>query len=266
MAGRAFREEDAAGAPPTAVVSQQFARKFLPGVNPLGHHIRVFNDDGAIEIVGVAKDLSESGLIRPPIPVMYVPVKQANISGIRASHTYYPMSWVIRASDTGPEMVRQIREALRAVDSRQPVSAFATMDDVKGAAMSDQAFQMTLLTLLAAVGLVLATAGIYGLIAYSVAQRTREFGIRMALGASRDRILRGVLLQGLTLGAIGVAVGLAAAAVLTRTLNTFVYGVSTLDTPTFAGVSLLLLGVAALASVVPAMRAVRLNPTSALRD
>jgi len=266
VAGRGFREEDSAGAPPIAVVSQQFARKFLPGVNPLGHHIRVFKDDGAIEIVGVAKDLSESGLVRPPIPVMYIPIKQANITGVRTSHTYFAMSWVVRASDTGPEMVRQIREALRVVDPKQPVSSFATMEDVKAGAMSDQTFQMTLLAVLAGVGLVLATAGIYGLIAYSVAQRTREFGIRMALGASRDRIVAAVLRQGLALGAIGVGVGLAAAVLLTRALEKFVYGVSTLDPATFAAVSVLLILVAAIASVVPAWRAVVLNPTTALRD
>jgi putative ABC transport system permease protein len=266
VSGRGFREEDDAGAPPIAVVSQQFARKFLKGVNPLGHHIRVFKDDGAIEIVGVAKDLSESGLVEPPIPVMYIPIRQANIAGVRASHTYYAMSWVVRASDTGPEMVRQIRDALRAVDSRQPVSAFVTMEDVKAGAMSDQTFQMTLLAVLAGVGLVLATAGIYGLIAYSVAQRTREFGIRMALGAPLDRIVRAVLLEGVTLGAIGVAVGLAGAVVMMRALDKFVYGISTLDPATFAAVSVLLIAVAAVASVVPAWRAVRLNPTAALRD
>jgi len=266
LAGRGFRDEDDASAPPVAVVSQQFARKFLKGADPIGRHIRVFKDDGAIEIVGVARDLSESGLVEPPIPVMYVPVKQANISGIRASHTYYAMSWVVRASDTGPAMARQIRDALRLVDSRQPVSAFVTMEDVKADAMSDQTFQMMLLSVLAGVGLVLATAGIYGLIAYSVAQRTREFGIRMALGASRDRILRGVLLQGLTFGIIGVVVGLAGAVAFTRTLKTFVYGISTLDSVTFTAVGLLLLAVAIVASIVPALRAVRLNPTTALRQ
>ena len=266
VSGRAFRETDRAGAPPVAVVSQQFARKFLKGADPIGHHIRVFKEDGAIEIVGVAKDLSESGLVQPPIPVMYVPVTQANIAGIRASHTYYAMSWVVRANNTGTETIRQIREQLRAVDPKQPVSAFVTMDDVKADAMSDQTFQMTLLTVLAGVGLILATAGIYGLIAYSVAQRTREFGIRMALGAPRDRIVRAVLLQGATLGAAGVVVGLAGAFALTRTLRNFVYGVSTLDPATFAAVSVLLVIVASVASVAPALRAIRLNPTTALRE
>ena len=266
VAGRGFEERDRAGAPPVAVVSQQFARKFLKGVDPIGHHIRVFPTDGAIEIVGVAKDLSEGGLVEPPIPVMYVPVAQANIAGVRASHTYYPMSWVVRAADVGPEMIRRIRDALHAVDPKQPVSAFITMEDVKAESMSDQSFQMMLLGVLAAVGLTLAAAGIYGLIAYSVAQRTREFGIRMALGATRDRIVRAVLLQGAAIGLVGVLVGVAGALAFTRTLQKFIYGVSPLDPVTFAAVSLLLVVVASVASVVPALRAVRLNPVAALRD
>jgi ABC-type antimicrobial peptide transport system permease subunit len=125
---------------------------------------------------------------------------------------------------------------------------------------------MMLLGVLGGVGLVLATAGIYGLIAYSVAQRTREVGIRMALGATRERIVRAVLFQGATIGIIGVGVGLAGALVFTRTLQNFVYGVSTLDPATIAAVSVLLVVVAAIASVVPALRAVRLNPVAALRE
>jgi putative ABC transport system permease protein len=266
VSGRGFEERDRAGAAPVAVVSEQFARKFLKGVDPIGHHVRVFQNDGAIEIVGVAKDLSEGGLVEPPIPVMYVPIAQANIAGVRASHTYYPMSWVVRAASIGPEMIRRIRDALRAVDPKQPVSAFITMDEVKAESMSDQTFQMVLLGVLAAVGLALAAAGIYGLIAYSVAQRTREFGIRMALGATRDRIVRAVLLQGATIGLLGVTVGTAGALAFTRTLQKFVYGVSPVDPATFMSVSVLLVVVASIASVVPAVRAVRLNPVAALRE
>jgi putative ABC transport system permease protein len=266
VSGRGFQERDRAGAPAIAVVSEQFARKFLKGVDPLGHHIRVFQTDGSIEIVGVAKDLSESGLVEPPIPVMYIPVSQANIAGIRASHTYYAMSWVVRANNIGPDLMRGIRDELRAIDSRQPVSAFVTMEEVKAEAMSNQTFQMTLLGVLAGVGLVLATAGIYGLIAYSVAQRTREFGIRIALGATRDRIVRTVLLQGAAIGFIGVAVGLAGAVLFMRALQDFVYGVSPLDPATFAAVGVLLILVASIASVVPALRAARLSPVAALRE
>src|SRR5207248_460964 len=115
---------------------------------------------------------------------------------IRTSHTYFPMSWVVRSSNTGPDAVRQIREAVRLVDSKQPFSSFVTMEEIKATTMSSQRFQMTLLALFGGIGLLLATAGIYGLIAYSVAQRTRELGIRIALGASRGRIVRSVVRQG----------------------------------------------------------------------
>jgi ABC-type antimicrobial peptide transport system permease subunit len=140
------------------------------------------------------------------------------------------------------------------------------MEDVKALAMEAETFQMTLATTFAVLGLVLAAAGIYGLIAYSVAQRTREFGIRMTLGATRRRILAGVVRQGALLAVAGVLVGVVAAAILTRTLQQFVFGVSTLDVATFVAVGLLLVLVAVAASVVPAMRAVRLNPLSALRE
>ena len=265
VSGRGFEASDRAGSPPVAVVSEQFARRYLKGANPIGHHIRIFAPE-SLEIVGVAKDLREGGLIGPLLPVMYVPVAQAAIAGIRASHTYFPMHWVVRTSDTGPETVRQIREAVRTIDPKQPFSAFVTMDDVKSGAMTNQTFQMTLLTAFAVFGLLLATAGIYGLIAYSVAQRRREFGIRIALGASRYRILRSVVREGAMLGVIGVAAGLVAAFALTRTLQRFVYGVSTLDPLTFASVGALLIVVAVVATLIPALRAVRLSPTAALRE
>jgi predicted permease len=265
VSGRGFEASDRAGSPPVAVVSEQFARRYLKGANPIGRHIRIFATE-SLEIVGVAKDLREGGLIGPLLPVMYVPVAQAALAGIRASHTYFPMHWVVRTSDIGPETVRQIREAVRTIDPKQPFSAFVTMDDVKSGAMANQTFQMTLLTAFAVFGLLLATAGIYGLIAYSVAQRRREFGIRIALGASRERILRSVVREGVILGVIGVAAGLVAAFALTRTLQRFVYGVSTLDPLTFASVGALLIVVALAASLVPAIRAVRLSPTEALRE
>jgi putative ABC transport system permease protein len=201
-----------------------------------------------------------------PIPLMYVPVTQANIAGIRASHTYFPMSWVVRTATPGPELIGAIRKAMRATDPQQPFSSFATMEDVKSGSMATQTFQMRLLTGLAGVGLLLAFAGIYGLIAYMVAERGREFGIRMALGATRRRILQHVLRQGAMLASIGVLIGTAAALALNRTLQDFVYGVSTVDPFTFIVVGVLLIGTAGVASLVPALRTVRLNPVTALRE
>jgi putative ABC transport system permease protein len=266
VAGRGFNSGDRAGAPPITIVNEEFGRRFLKATNPIGHHVRVFRDDGAIEIVGVAKNLREGRLTGRPIPLMYVPVEQANIAGIRASHTYFPMSWVVRTTGTTAGMIRGIRDAMRATDAKQPFSAFATMDEVKAASMSDQTFQMTLLSGLAAIGLLLAFAGIYGLMAYMVAQRSREFGIRLALGASRSRILKNVLRQGIMLASIGAAVGAIAALAVNRSLQNFVYGVGTTDPITYASVALLLIATAALASLVPALRAVRLNPVAALRE
>jgi putative ABC transport system permease protein len=266
VAGRGFDEGDRGGASPVAVVNEQFARKYLKGVTPIGHHIRVFRTDMTMEIVGVARDVREQGLVGVLPAVMYVPVGQANVSGMKASHTYYPMNWVVRAGNSGPEMTRQIAEAMRSLDPKQPFSAFTTMDDVKEHFVEDQRFQMTLLGSFGIIGLLLASAGIYGLVAFSVAERTREFGIRMALGAGRDRILWSVLWQGALLASIGVAIGLVLAGAATRLLRDFVYGVSTLDPLTFVTVAVLLIAIAALASLVPALRAVRLNPVSALRQ
>jgi putative ABC transport system permease protein len=195
-----------------------------------------------------------------------VPVAQTHSTAIRTTHGYFPVSWVIRADNAGAALRRQIEEEIRAIDSRQPFSAFRTMEETKMRAMAVERFQMTLLGAFAVIGLLLATAGIYGLVAYSVNQRTREFGIRMALGATGQSILRSVLAQGTVLAVVGVVVGTIAAAFATRVLQTFVWEISTLDATTYVVVAVLLIVVAAIASLVPALRAVRLNPVTALRE
>jgi putative ABC transport system permease protein len=265
VAGRGFRDSDRAGGPPIAVVNESFAKKFLAGVPALGQHLRVFDTDGAIEVVGIARDVREAGLVGPIQPVMYVPVLQANPAGVHASHTYFQMSWVVRADTPGPALERQMREALRSLDPKQPFSSFRTMEEIKGTAVADQRFQMTLLAVFAGIGLLLATAGVYGLVSYSAAQRTREFGIRMALGAPRGLILGSVVRSGASLALIGVALGIAGSIALRRVLAGFVWGISPLDGTTFVIVTLLLVGVTVVASLVPALRSVRLNPVTALR-
>ena len=133
MSGRSFSDADAAGAPPVAVVNQEFERRFYGSASAIGRRIRVFDSDGSIEIVGVFKNVREQGLVGRQIPVMYVPIAQANPTGVRASHLYFPMCWVVRTSTTGAAVERDMREALRAVDPKQPVSAFRTMEQVKDA-------------------------------------------------------------------------------------------------------------------------------------
>jgi putative ABC transport system permease protein len=266
VAGRGFAEGDRAGAPSIAVVNESFVRRYLPGTTGLGHHLRVFDSDAPMEIVGIARDVAEGGLRTPAPPLMYVPVTQANVAGIRASHTYFPMSWVVRTIAPGAELQRRMREAIRTLDPQQPFSAFRTMDDVKGAAFASEQRQMAIVSLFAAAGLLLAAAGVYGLIAYSIAQRTRELGIRIALGATPGTIVRAVVWHGARLAFAGIAIGAAAAIALARTLEGFVWGVSTLDPLTFAVVPVVLLAIAAIASFVPALRATRLNPLTAIRE
>jgi predicted permease len=266
VAGRGITDADRAGAPPVVVVSEEFARRFFKGSTALGRHVRVFDADGSMEIVGIVKDLKEGGLKGRPIPVMYVPMAQAHAAAIRTTHSYFQVSWVVRADDPGPALVRQIEESIRTLDPRQPFSSFRTMDQVKSQAVATERFQMTLLTTFAGIGLLLAAAGVYGLLAYTVAQRTREFGIRLALGASRTRLLRSVVWGGAALALIGIALGTVAALAATRTLQNFVWHVSTVDPVTYITVAVVLVVVAGAASVVPALRAVRLNPTTALRE
>ena len=266
VAGRGLNERDTAAAPRVAVVSEQFARQHYPGTNPIGQQFTVFKADGPIEIVGIARDLREAGLTGPVPAVMYVPVAQAGDAGVGATHMYFPVSWVVKTSALTPELSARIRDELRSIAPRQPVTAVRSMDDVKTRAMATETFQMTLLTLFGAIGLLLAAAGIYGLIAYSVSQRAREFGIRMALGASRGVILASVLKQGAILAATGVAGGILASFALTRSLQAFVFDVSTLDPQTFAIVGLVLIAVAVAASFLPAVRATRLDPVATLRQ
>ena len=266
VAGRGFLPTDRAGAPPVAVVSEEFARRFFDRQSPIGHHIRVFEADGSMQIVGVANDLKEGGLKRAPLPVMYVPAAQTHERAIRTTHSYFQVSWVVRADHPGPALVRQVEEEIRQLDPKQPFSAFRTMPEVKSRAIATERFQMSLLAGFAAVGLLLAAAGIYGLLAYSVVQRTREFGIRVALGATRQQILISVVRSGAILAGIGIMIGAAAALALTRTLQNFVWGVSTLDPLTFGSVAVVLIAVSMVASMIPALRAVRLDPVSALRE
>ena len=264
--GRAFNDRDGRGAPRVAIVSEQFARRYYPDANPIGRQVVLFEADGPIEIVGIVKDLRDGGLTGRVPAVMYVPVTQASDAAIRTSHLYFQASWVVRTAGTSPGLRERITEELRAIDPRQPITAFRSIDEVKARAMQTESFQMTLLSVFAAIGLSLAAAGIYGLVAYSVAQRTREIGIRMAMGASRRRILISVLRQGTILSVIGVLVGSVMAAAVMRTLRSFVFGVSTLDPATLVVVAAVLIVVAVIASVVPALRALRLNPVAALRQ
>jgi predicted permease len=264
--GRAFDDRDTAGAPHVAVVNEAFVRKFFRGQNPLRHRMIVLEEDPPMEIVGVAQDVREAGLVGPAVALMYVPVAQTSGEALAISNSYFPVSWVVRSSTAGPQLMNGIREEMHALDPGQPISRFRSMEEIKAAQFQAERFQMTLLVLLAGIGLLLAAAGIYGLIAYSVSQRTREFGIRIALGARPAGILRSIVAQGALLALTGVVIGIATAVAGARMIQSFLFDVSTKDPLTFAAVGGLLILVAVVASLVPALRAVRLNPVAALRE
>jgi len=256
LAGREFSERDDAQAPKVVMVNQTLARRFWPNENPIGKHILVGRGPMPSEVIGVLGDVRNASLAADVSPEIYLPFPQL---------PWASMNLVVRTESDPHSFTEAVRQRVLAVDKDQPVTAVAAMEEVMEQAAAQPRFTAWLLGALAAMALVLAVVGIYGAIAYSVAERTQEMGVRLALGAGRADILRLVLRQGLLLALSGTAVGLAASFGLTRLLESQVYRVSVTDPFTFAGCALLFAAVAALASYLPARRAMRVDPMAALR-
>jgi putative ABC transport system permease protein len=261
-AGRIFNTQELAEEKHVAIINQAFAEKYLHGVNPLGQKAVIYMKSDAesesqpSEIVGVVGDVHQLGLDAAPEPTIYWPHPELVMSG---------MTILVRTSNDPLALLSTIRNQLQQLDRELPMSAVATMDQLLADSLSRARFTMLLLGIFALVALVLAAVGVYGLIAYSVTQRTQELGIRMAIGAQRRDVLRLVLEQGTRLTLLGVAVGVLAALALSRLLGGLLFGVSATDPLTFAGVAGLLAVVALLACFVPARRATRVDPMVALR-
>jgi putative ABC transport system permease protein len=255
--GRFFDQRDRGGASRAVVISEALAREHFPNEEPLGQRIHLDVLSGKIdegwEIVGVVGDVRQHGLGEAGRPCVY---RQASRS---------TGNLVVRTTGAPLAMAESVRKAILEVDPSQPVANVRTMDDVLAASMGQRRFVMTLLGGFAGAALLLAAIGLYGVIAYAVQQRTREIGIRMALGATRRDVVSLVLRQGIKLAGIGVVVGIAAALGLTRVLTKLLYEVKPIDLPIFTGVSLVLLAVALLASWLPARRAAKVDPMVALR-
>jgi predicted permease len=258
LRGRTFGIGDIAGAPPVAIINQSLARRLFGDADPIGRRVAqcAGGPPSWHEIVGVVANMRASGLGESPPNEVYYPAAQ-----LRQSAMYL----VIRATVRPASLTAAIRHAVAGVDPELAVSGASTMDEVISRSMATPHFTTTLLLLLGLTGLALAAVGIYGIIAYFVSQRAHEIGVRMALGASRRGVSLMVLRQGLALAGAGVAIGLVASAAATRALAGMIYGVGTRDPVTFVGVAAILLVVAALASLVPAHRATRLDPLEALR-
>lgn len=252
--GRAFTEADAADAPPVAIVNEAVVRRYWPNESPIGRRIKM--RDRWQTIVGVVGDVRQSGLDAEASTHVYMPFAQ-NPQG--------RMGLVIRTSAEPMSLAAAVRNQIGAIDKDQPVYNVQTMERTVADSVSPRRLNMLLLGILAAVALALALTGIYAIIAYSVAQRTREIGVRIALGAQRRDVMRLVVGHGMSLALLGVAVGLALALGLTRFLSGLIYDVSATDPATFAAVVALLAIVALVACYIPARRATKVDPMIALR-
>jgi predicted permease len=261
--GREFTARDnTPGAPPVMIINENLARHFWPdyprGKDPVGQHISEGYDKraGRMEIVGIAADIHEGGLASNSEAEFYLP------SVVHPPQTAY---LAVRTQGDPLRLVNAVRSQVFAIDRDQSVSEVKTMEEVFDATLGQRRLTMVLLGLFAGVALLLALVGIYGVIAYSVAQRTQEVGIRRALGAQQGDILRLVLGHGLVLAVSGVAIGSGAAWALTRVMKSLLFQTSATDPAAFAGIALLFITVAMGASFIPAVRAARIDPMAALR-
>ena len=261
-AGRLFNAQELTEEKHVTIINQAFADKYLHGVNPLGQKAAIYmkslseTELQPSKIIGVIGDVHQMGLDTVPEPTVYWPHPELVMSG---------MTILVRTANDPRLIAPAARAALQQLDPELPLAGVATMDQLLADSLSRSRFTMLLLGIFAGVALVLAAVGIYGLIAYSVTQRTQELGIRIALGAQRRDVLRLVLAQGTRLTFLGVAIGLFAALALSRLLSTLLFAVSATDPLTFAGVAALLAAVALLACFIPARRATRVDPIVALR-
>jgi predicted permease len=254
--GRDFTDQDRVRTAPVAIINHAFASKYFPNTDPVGRRIQV-TDSITAPIVGVVADVRESRLDRSSLPTVYWSFLQRlqNDMALVISTTVPPIS-----------ITSEVRAAIHSVDANQPVYEVKTMDDVVAGAASSTRFSFWLLGTFAAIALALAAVGIYGVMSYVVTQRTREIGIRMALGAKQRAVTQLIVRHGMSLAIAGLIVGVIVALALTRVLASLLYGASATDPATFAGVVLLLGIVALVASYVPARRAAAVNPVITLRS
>ncbi|HEV2132909.1 MAG TPA: ABC transporter permease [Terracidiphilus sp.] len=269
--GRDFNEHDDGSAPGVVLINETFAKKYWGNQNPLGQQMLIGKGMGPQftenprQVIGVVADVHDGGLNRDPFPLMIVPSAQVTDGLTKLNASIQPMIWMVRTHGDPHQYITAITQQLRLASGGFPVAHVQTMDDIVIQSTARQNFNMLLLTIFGAVALILAAIGIYGLMAYSVQQRTQEMGIRMALGADRGRIRDLVVWQGMRLAIIGVVLGIAAGFGLTRFLASFLFGVKTWDPLVFATVPVVLSAVALLAVWFPATRAARLDPQQALR-
>lgn len=267
VSGRDFTERDGSGAPVVSIVNEEFARRYFPNENPIGKRIALgWEQDTAAtggnmtlggEIVGVVRNVKRRGLSYEVTPETYASYMQPTFSNFDV---------VVRSTADPSSVMAAIRAQMRELDRDLPVSQLRQFDELVSASVSRPRFYTVLLGVFAAIALVLAAVGIYGVISYAVSLRTRELGIRIALGATGRQVSRLVLRQGVSLAIMGVLMGGLGAFWLTGLLGKLLFGVAPKDPLTFIGVAALLTGIAGLASYLPARRAARVDPLRAMRE
>jgi putative ABC transport system permease protein len=260
LQGRDLSEQDRADTPAMIVINETMARRYWPGEVPIGKRVTPGDPNDPndwCEIVGVVKDVRQFKLDDDPKPQMYLTYEQAGF--------FAPRHLVVSTEVEPLSLASTVRNTVWGIDKDQPVSNITTMEDVISESVARQRFSMLLLGIFATVALVLAAVGIYGVMSYSVAQRTREIGIRMALGAQRSDVLKLTVGQGLKLVSTGVVIGIITAFILTRVMTSLLFGVSATDPITFITISVVLVIVAVLAIFIPARRAAKVDPIVALR-
>jgi putative ABC transport system permease protein len=272
LRGRDFTDRDNAGAPGVVIINQEMARRFWPTGDPLTDRLIVgrgmrpeYDQDPVRQIIGIVGDVRDTGLARVPRPAMYVPMAQVPDGVTALNVRLLPIVWIVRTATEPYSLGAPIQKALQQASGGLPSARIRSMDDVVGESLARARFDMWLMTIFSGCALLLAAIGVYGLIAYSVQQRTPEIGIRMALGADARAVRRMVLAQGMSLAMAGIAIGLASAFALARLLAGFLFGVAPRDPAVFAAVPLILIGVALFAVWLPALHATRISPMIALR-
>jgi putative ABC transport system permease protein len=261
--GRFFDEHDDVQSQPVAIINETMARQYWPGENPVGRRLKIGPIESSwpwVTVVGVVGDVKEMGLEAPAKAEMFFPYQQ-----LPGQPWHKPRDLAIRTTGDPLSIVAAVRQAVWSVDPTQPVSNIRTMDEIMAEEVAQRRIGMTLLVAFAALALLLASLGIYGVLSYAVTQRTQEIGIRMALGAGRQAVVRMVLVDGMRLATAGIIIGLGASFALTRLMSGLLFGVSASDPRTLAGVTLLLSAVALVACYVPARRAAKVDPMVALR-
>src|SRR6185436_7129867 len=259
--GRFFERTDGARTPPVAIVNETLARQFWPGVEVVGKRFRTRSDAPWITIVGVAGDVRQMGLDVPVKAEMYLPYAQ-----VHDQPWFAPRDLVVRSTAEDPmTLAPAVREAVHAADPEQAVANVRTFDEILDEEVVQRRLGASLVAAFAALALLLASLGVYGVLSYFVAQHTSEIGVRLALGASRRDILSLVLGKGMGLAVAGVALGLVGALALSRLVSSVLYGVSAADPATFAGAAGLLAALALLACYLPARRAIKVDPMVAIR-